>query len=211
MKYLNDDGELITVLTVLTLLLSSIYAGAQTNFSIAAGVARTNLKHESVSGGQKFWEPKTSYFISLNLSRDISEVIGWQAGLGYINAGANSLFLRDVVQNDHYITCPISIYYKPFHFLKIGAGPQFNVLLSESINTEFFPQSFNVGDSDRFDYGVGVNAEALFFKNMALNIRNYWGLKYNNEYDYNSLSNPPPGFNTNKNVFLTLGLCYYLK
>lgn len=194
---------------IVWLLVIGLDASAQSKFSISAGVARTNLIHEEVSATSRLWETKTSYFLAVNMQREINGDFGWESSIAYINAGAHSLYLRDVSQSSHYIMFPVSVYYKPFQILKIAVGPQVNVLLNESVNSDFFPKSFNVGESDRLDFGIQASAEVNVVKNLAFSICNYWGLKYNNHYEYNLSPDPELDFSTNKNIFFTAGLRYY--
>lgn len=181
---------------------------------ISAGVAITNLKHASLvpafgpqASGAKYWKSRPGFYIEGQYDLALRNKNGMSFGLGCIQAGAKSEDFKDQTLKLYYLTIPVSFYFKPVDRLKIAAGVQANVLMKEDPSYQF-PLNFNVEDNDLIDGGILLSADFKVLDHVSISARQYIGLKYNNETTFDHVVGGLPDINTNRNIFLTVGLTY---
>jgi len=108
--------------------------------------------------------------------------------------------------NLHYVSLPLTFFYKPIRRLKILLGPEVNFLLAQSGPN--MPMSFGEERFEKMDYGAHVEIEFLMTKKVGVYLRNYFGLQYNGE---TMILQTLTTTGLNKLNILGVGVSYYLK
>jgi hypothetical protein len=159
-----------------------------------------------------------------SLSNDTNEKDRWDAGIGCrIGGFAEKSFGKFGVRLEadysfvgikgdfddkiglHYISVPVTLFYRPIKRLKFFVGPEINFLLNQ--RGPDYQLSFGEEDFEKFDYGAHAEIEFIVTAGFGISIRNYFGLQYNGEIPASPMQQT---VRLNKLNIFGIGINYYL-
>lgn len=108
--------------------------------------------------------------------------------------------------NLHYISVPLTFFYKPVNRLKILVGPEVKFLLHQ--HGPNFSMSYGEEDFKKTDYGAHMEIEFLVTKKLGVYFRDYLGFQYNGE---TMILQTQTTTGLNKLNIWGAGVSYYLK
>jgi hypothetical protein len=173
----------------------------QISFGLNSGLNLTTLSDETLE--REGWDSGVGYRIG-GLSEIAFGKLGLRLEVDYSYVTIKGAF--DDRINLHYISMPLTFFYKPIKQLKILVGPEVNLLVDQ--RGPNIPMSFGEEDFENFDYGAHVEIEFLMAKKLGVYLRNYFGLQYNGE---TMVLQTLTTTRLNKLNILGVGVCYYLK
>jgi len=108
--------------------------------------------------------------------------------------------------NLHYISVPLTFFYKPVNRLKILVGLEVKFLLHQ--HGPNFSMSYGEEDLKKTDYGAHMEIEFLVTKKLGIYFRDYLGFQYNGE---TMILQTQTTTGLNKLNIWGAGVSYYLK
>ena len=151
-----------------------INASGQISLGLNSGLSLTTLSDETLE--RDSWDSGVGYRVG-GFSEIAFGKVGLRLEMGYSFVTIKGAF--DDKINLHYVSIPLTFFYKPIKRLKILVGPEVNFLLAQSGPN--IPMSFGEEDFEKIDYGAHVEIEFLVTKKLGVYLRNYFGLQYNGE------------------------------
>lgn len=178
-----------------------INVNGQFSFGLNSGVSLTALSNETLE--QDRWDSGIGYRIG-GFSEIAFNKVGLRLEMDYSRVTIKGLF--DDKIDLHYISMPLTFFYKPIKRLKILVGPEVNFLLGQSGPN--FVLSFGEEDFEKIDYGAHLEIEFLVTGKLGIYLRNYFGFQYNGE---TMILQSQTTTGLNKLNIFGLGVSYYLK
>ena len=178
-----------------------INASGQISLGLNSGLSLTTLSDETLE--RDSWDSSVGYRVG-----GFSEMAFGKWGLR-LEAGYSFVTIKgpfDDKINLHYVSVPLTFFYKPIKQLKILVGPEFNFLLEQSGPN--MRMSFGEEDFEEVDYGAHVEVEFLVTKKLGVYLRNYFGLQYNGE---TMILQTQKTTGLNRLNIFGVGVSYYLK
>jgi hypothetical protein len=172
----------------------------QISFGLNSGLNLTTLSNEKIDEDR--WNSGIGCRIGGFSEKSFGE-FGLRLEADYSFVGIQGEF--DDKIRLHYISVPVTLFYRPIEWLKLFVGPEVNFLLSQ--RGPNYQLSFGEENFEKFDYGAHVEIEFMAIAGLGISIRNYFGLQFNGEIPANPTQNTT---RLNKLNIFGLGINYYL-
>ncbi len=175
-------------------------ASGQIDFGLNSAVNLSTLSNETLKEDR--WDNGIGYRIG-GFAEKVFGKFGLRIEADYSFLGIKGYFDDEI--SLHYMSVPVTLFYRPIKRLKIYAGPEINFLLRQGGPKSQL--SFGEEDFKKIDYGIHLEIEFIATKKLSISVRDYFGLQFNGEIPANPYQTTS---RLNKLNILGLGINYYL-
>ncbi len=185
---------------------------AQLQYGVHAGIGLSNMTDPDLPTPDfpdNYHEAAPGFLAGTFGEYELSDRLGLYTEVNFERRGADyELGVDDFTIRFNYITVPVQVNYSFLDKFGIRLGPQINYALSKSSDeaADLFLDAY-----EDFDIGINLGASYNIFKQLALDLRYYHGLRNLNRFlfvdeEFNSSNEIEYAQNRNWGV----GLRYYL-